>query len=399
VRVFDLTGKPAAGHIVTFSIISGDGKFDNGTAQLEATSDSLGFAKAAFRLGPQPGSSQIEATSRFGSKALRNSPATFTATATTGSISARLSALMVAPQNGLLADSVSAATVTVAIYDEYNNPVPGKNVRIRVNGERVFITQPAVPTDANGEATAEVRSKMPGFKTIWAIVWPDSVVLVDSVRVRFNEIAAARMRLLSGNHQSAPAGAILAQPAAVELTDKFGNPPRTTSVTFTVLTGGGTVIGFRNVSTDSRGQARAVWQLGPLVDIQKLEARVNDLQGAAVEFVASAKPNAVEEKEEAVPTAFALLQNSPNPFNPETNIHFDLPRAAEIELDLYDLNGRFITKLFSGLKPAGRHHVRWNSRNHNNQSLESGVYVYRLRARPASGDEGFVATRKLMLVK
>ncbi|MGH7493687.1 MAG: Ig-like domain-containing protein [bacterium] len=398
VRVFDLTGAPAAGHTVTFSLVSGDGRFGNGTEQQEMTSDSLGFARAALRLGPRPGNSRIEVRSRFGNKALRNTPAIFIATAISGSISASLSALIVAPQNGLLADSVSAATVTVAIYDEHNNPVPGKNVRIRVNGERVFIKQPAAPTDVNGEATAEVRSKKPGFKTIWAMIWPDSVVLADSVRVRFNEIAAARMRLLSGNHQSAPAGTILSQPLAVELTDKFGNPPRPTSVTFTVLTGGGTIIGFRNVSTDSRGQARTVWQLGPLVDIQKLEGRVNDLAGSPVEFVASAKPNAVEEKDEAVPTAFALLQNSPNPFNPETNIYFELPQAAEVELDLYDLNGRFIAKLVNGQKIAGRHQVRWNGRDRHDQPLESGVYIYRLRARHGSGEE-FLATRKLTLLK
>jgi hypothetical protein len=399
VRIFDATGAPAAGHAVTFAAVSGGGKFENGTAQQQTMTDSLGIAKAWLRLGPVPGNNKVEVQSHFNNKALRNSPLIFIATAVTGTISANLSALMVTPQLGLLADSASTAVVTVAIYDEYNNPVPGKDVRLRVSGEKVSIQQPAALTDLNGEATAEVRSTKPGFKTISAVVLPENVALVDSVRVRFNEIAAARMRLWSGNNQSAPAGTILSQPLTVELLDRFGNPPKPTSVTFTVLTGGGTIIGYRNVSTDSKGLARAVWQLGPLVDIQKLEARVDGLQGSPVEFLASAEPNAVAERNEAVPKEFALLQNSPNPFNPETDIHFDLPRAAEVDLDLYDLNGRFIAKLFSGQKPAGRHRLRWNGRDRHDQPLESGIYIYRLRARHGLGDLEFVATRKLTLVK
>ncbi len=402
VQIFDATGLPAANHAVTFSILTGGGKFGNGGAQFETITDSQGFAKTALKLGALPGNNQVQVKSQFKGKALRHSPVSFIATAVTGTISPSLSAVMVAPQNGLLADSVSAAVVTVSLYDEFNNPVPGKNVRIKVTGERIFIKQPSAPTDLNGEATAEVRSKKAGFKMISAYVLPENLVLFDSVRVRFNEIAAARMRLFSGNNQTAKANTILPQPVCLELLDKFGNPPKPTNVTFTVLTGGGTIIGYRNVNTDSKGQARAVWQLGANVGEQKLEAHGNSLQGSPINFTATATPvgNSVDEKQDgAVPKEIALLQNSPNPFNPETQIHFDLPAAAEVEITLYDLTGRFVARLFSGHKSAGRHHVRWNGRDHHNQPLESGVYVYRMRAQHGRAGQEFVATKKLTLLK
>ncbi len=401
VRILDLTGAPAAGYPVTFTILAGGGQLNNGTAEMQTITDGEGFAQATLKLGPQAGSNRVRARALFKGRALRNSPFVFNATAEAGAISPSLSALMVSPLSGLLADSVSAALVTVAIYDEYNTPVSGKTVRIRVEGERVFIKQPSAPTDQNGEATAEVRSKKPGFKVISAVVLPESVALLDSVRVRFNEIAAARMRLLSGNNQSAPVSTILTQPVVVELFDKFGNAPRPTSVTFTVLSGGGTIIGFRNVTTDSKGQARAVWQLGATAGEQRLEASVSTLPGLLVTFTANATIiSGIEENPHgAIPTAFALLPNAPNPFNPETNIYFDLPEASEVEMELYDLNGRFVARLFSGQKPAGRHHVRWSGRDHRGQQMESGVYIYRLRARHGRGHQEFVAMRKLTLLK
>lgn len=400
VRVFDATGAPAAGHAVSFAVVAGGGTLGNGAAQLEMMTDSLGFAQTTWKLGPLPGNNRMRVQSQFKNKALRRSPLIFTATGQAGKISASFSGLVVSPQTGLLADSMSTAVVTVSVYDEHHNPVPGQNVRIRASGEKVFIKQPAAPTDLNGEATAEVRSTKPGFKLISAVVLPDNIALQDTVRVRFNEIAAARMRLLGGNNQTAPVNTILPQPPAVELVDKFGNPPKPTTVTFTVLSGGGTIIGYRNVTTDNKGQARAVWQLGPEKGQQKLEARTSGISGSPLIFIATGQgPSAVENKQEAIPEQFALLQNSPNPFNPETNIYFDLAKDAEVELILYDVAGRFIAKLWGGQKRAGRHHVRWNGRDLHGQPLESGVYLCRLRARHGASGEEFVATRKLTLLK
>jgi len=76
-----------------------------------------------------------------------------------------------------------------------------------------------------------------------------------------------------------------------------------------------------------------------------------------------------------VVTDFALEQNYPNPFNPGTTIRFALPKAANVSLKVYDVNGRMVADLISGMQNAGRYQVDFNAEN-----LASGIYMYVLRA-------------------
>jgi len=71
----------------------------------------------------------------------------------------------------------------------------------------------------------------------------------------------------------------------------------------------------------------------------------------------------------------------PNPFNPRTTLAFDLPRAAQVTLAVYDLQGRRIRGLVeSTAYPAGRHEMVWDGRDALGQAAASGTYVYRLTA-------------------
>lgn len=79
--------------------------------------------------------------------------------------------------------------------------------------------------------------------------------------------------------------------------------------------------------------------------------------------------------EEARPESFALFGNYPNPFNPATQIHFDLPEAGYVRLAVFDLLGRQIALLVDGEMTAGTHRVTWNAADH-----PSGLYVCRLHA-------------------
>lgn len=88
-----------------------------------------------------------------------------------------------------------------------------------------------------------------------------------------------------------------------------------------------------------------------------------------------------------LPKTFALFQNFPNPFNPSTVIAFDLPRASNYSLKIYDLLGQTVRE-FNGHAGAGRVQVTWDARNQ-----ASGVYFYRLTA------GNFSATRKMLLLK
>jgi hypothetical protein len=96
-----------------------------------------------------------------------------------------------------------------------------------------------------------------------------------------------------------------------------------------------------------------------------------------------------------VPRTFALEQNTPNPFNPQTSISFTVPEDASgrVELAVYSLRGQRVRTLVSDTKAPGRYTVAWNGRDDAGRALPSGVYLYRLTA----GEQ--VLTRKMMLAK
>jgi len=84
----------------------------------------------------------------------------------------------------------------------------------------------------------------------------------------------------------------------------------------------------------------------------------------------------------------------PNPFNPSTTIAFELPRATEVSLDIYDLQGRLVRRLLDESPYiSGNHKQVWDGRNAGGQTTASGVYFYRFTA----GDQKRVG--KLTLLK
>jgi len=91
--------------------------------------------------------------------------------------------------------------------------------------------------------------------------------------------------------------------------------------------------------------------------------------------------------------AFALEQNYPNPFNPTTTIVYELPLQSNVTLTVYDVTGRRVRELLSGIRPAGRHAAVWNGTDDADRPVATGVYFYRLVA----GD--FDRTRKMVLLK
>jgi len=83
----------------------------------------------------------------------------------------------------------------------------------------------------------------------------------------------------------------------------------------------------------------------------------------------------------------------PNPFNPATEISFEMMATGHARLEVYDVAGRRITTLADGLHDTGLHQVTWDGRDATGQRVVSGVYLYRLEA------AGTVQSRRMMLVK
>jgi flagellar hook assembly protein FlgD len=100
-----------------------------------------------------------------------------------------------------------------------------------------------------------------------------------------------------------------------------------------------------------------------------------------------------------IPNSYSLAQNYPNPFNPSTTIRFGLPQASNVTLRLYDALGREVATLLNEQRPAGYVQVVWNGTNKSSTRVASGVYFYRIEARPVDGGQTFVELKKMLLIK
>jgi len=88
-----------------------------------------------------------------------------------------------------------------------------------------------------------------------------------------------------------------------------------------------------------------------------------------------------------------LYNNYPNPFNPETNISFDIPCDSDVKLEIYNIKGQKVKTLADKRLSAGSHSIVWNGTNSNNKSVASGVYFYKLRS------DNKELTKKMVLLK
>ena len=95
----------------------------------------------------------------------------------------------------------------------------------------------------------------------------------------------------------------------------------------------------------------------------------------------------------SLPEKLTLYQNRPNPFNPATTIAFTMTRAGNVRVEVFDILGRLIRRLYDGPFQAGNHKLIWDGYDKSGRPAPSGIYLYRVR----SGDE--IRTRKMILMK
>ena len=89
-----------------------------------------------------------------------------------------------------------------------------------------------------------------------------------------------------------------------------------------------------------------------------------------------------------VPLHYRLEQNFPNPFNPDTNITFGLPRDSRVKLEVFNTLGERIATLLDNEMTAGCHSVKFNA-----SQLASGIYLYRIDTRD------FQTTKRMVVIK
>lgn len=90
---------------------------------------------------------------------------------------------------------------------------------------------------------------------------------------------------------------------------------------------------------------------------------------------------------EIIPENYKLYSNYPNPFNPATNIRYDIPKNAQVLIKVYDILGRIVYSS-SEYKQAGSYEVKFDGSN-----LASGMYLYSFEA------NGYKDTKRMVLIK
>ncbi len=93
-----------------------------------------------------------------------------------------------------------------------------------------------------------------------------------------------------------------------------------------------------------------------------------------------------------------LAQNFPNPFNPETWIPYQLSKATEVKISIYDVSGHLVRSLDLGWQPVGSYMTPssaayWDGKNAVGERVASGIYFYTLQT------SDFAATRRMVILK
>jgi hypothetical protein len=91
--------------------------------------------------------------------------------------------------------------------------------------------------------------------------------------------------------------------------------------------------------------------------------------------------------------ALTIRQNTPNPFGQQTSFEYGLPRASDVEIEVYDVKGRRVFQKRISNAPMGWNRFVFDARDNRGAPLASGVYFYRVKT------PGAVQTRKMVIVR
>ncbi|MFB0516613.1 MAG: glycosyl hydrolase 53 family protein [Candidatus Neomarinimicrobiota bacterium] len=105
------------------------------------------------------------------------------------------------------------------------------------------------------------------------------------------------------------------------------------------------------------------------------------------------QPVAIQDDARLAPVEYSLMPVYPNPFNTSTVVTYQIPDRSYLAISVYDLQGRLVRQLDSGIKEPGTHTLSWNGEDSNGVGVASGVYYLVLK----TGGSSF--TRKMVLLR
>ena len=105
-------------------------------------------------------------------------------------------------------------------------------------------------------------------------------------------------------------------------------------------------------------------------------------------------PTGVSEVIEGIfPIQYSLSQNSPNPFQSQTIIEYQLPQTSELSIKIYNLLGQVVKTLVEKKQQAGTYSISWDGRDEARRQMTSGIYFYRFTTK------NFSKTQKIILLQ
>lgn len=133
-----------------------------------------------------------------------------------------------------------------------------------------------------------------------------------------------------------------------------------------------------------------------VVSLNLASVRLIDSEGRFIPAVVTGINRTWEDL--AIPERSDLLNNYPNPFNPETWIPYQLSKDSDVTISIYNISGQLVRRLNLGYKPAGVYvsqsrSAHWDGKNEFGEYTASGTYFYSIKA----GE--FAATRKMIMLK
>lgn len=279
VRVGDGTNN-VAGAVVTWTVTNG--KINGSTSTVTTITDATGQASVDLTLGETAGTGVTSAVATIGNGA----NVMFTASAVAGA-PAKL-AITTQPASSVTAGS-TLPSITVGLRDQFGNAATGTNAVTLdfgtnpggglLGGTR---TQNAVAGTATFSDLSILKAGV-GYTLV-----ASASGLTSATTSAFTVVAGApaNMDIVQGNNASGVAGAASSPAPQVRVTDANGNNVSGASVTFSVLTGGGSV-SPTPVTTDASGLASTTWTLGSAVGSNTLEAHVTTNAAIAVNFTST----------------------------------------------------------------------------------------------------------------
>ncbi|HYV98524.1 MAG TPA: hypothetical protein VE967_13800 [Gemmatimonadaceae bacterium] len=275
VKVTDKSGAAKAGVTVTFAVASGGGTITGAT---QTTGDDGTATVGSWTLGTAAGANTLTASVAGAT----GSPITFTATGTAAAAATVLKAAGDAISSA--AGVAVTAKPTVTVRDQYGNGVSGVAVTFAVVSGGGVATGTSQTTNSSGQATVGSWTLGVGLgaNTMTATIAGVSGAVTFTATAISGPLAA--LIKTAGDNQTVNVGAAVPILPAVRAQDQFGNVISGAGVTFSVLTGGGTITGGSQ-TTGANGIATiGSWTLGGTAGANTLQA---SSAGVSVTFTAT----------------------------------------------------------------------------------------------------------------